>query len=79
MTTELPNTIDSAASPATSSRRPRSGERLTFNVGEAAELLGVSRAFAYELVARGELPAIRLGRRILIPRHALAAFVDTTP
>ncbi len=50
-------------------------ERLVFTVGEAAELLGISRAFAYELVARGELPVIRLGRRIVVPKAALLAMV----
>jgi excisionase family DNA binding protein len=38
-------------------------------------LLGISRAFAYELVARGELPVIRLGRRIVVPKAALLAMV----
>jgi excisionase family DNA binding protein len=46
-------------------------ERLTLTVEEAARLLGISRALAYELVARGEIPSLRLGRRIVIPRHAL--------
>jgi len=46
-------------------------ERLTLSVNEAAEVLGISRAFAYELVARGELPCLRLGRRVVVPRHAL--------
>jgi excisionase family DNA binding protein len=50
-------------------------ERLVFTVGEAAKLLGISRAFAYELVARGELPVIRLGRRIVVPKAALLAMV----
>jgi len=47
------------------------GDRLVFSVAEAGELLGLSRAFAYELVARGELPVIRFGRRIVVPRAAL--------
>ena len=55
------------------------GERLVFTVAEAGELLGISRAFAYELVARGELPVIRLGRRIVVPKAALLAMVDLTP
>jgi excisionase family DNA binding protein len=50
---------------------PISGDRLVFTVTEAAYLINVSRAFAYELVARGELPSIRLGRRIVIPRAGL--------
>ena len=54
------------------------GERLVLTVAEAGELLGISRAFAYELVARGELPVIRLGRRIVVPKAALLAMVDLT-
>ena len=46
-------------------------DRRVWTVGEAARLLGISRAHAYELVARGGLPHLRLGRRIVIPRHAL--------
>jgi len=51
-------------------------ERLVFTVGEAGQLLGISRAFAYELVARGDLPVIRLGRRIVVPKVALLAMVN---
>jgi excisionase family DNA binding protein len=46
-------------------------DRLVFSVEEAAYLLNISRALAYELVARGEIPSIRLGRRIVIPRRQL--------
>jgi len=54
-------------------------DRLVFSVAEAGELLGISRAFAYELVARGELPVIRLGRRRLVPKRALLELVAWTP
>ena len=47
------------------------GERLCVTVTEAAAMLGISRNFAYELVRTGELPSIRFGNRILIPRVAL--------
>jgi len=50
---------------------PISQERLTMTVEEAAVALGISRAFAYEAVTRKEIPHIRIGRRILIPRAAL--------
>jgi excisionase family DNA binding protein len=50
-------------------------ERLVYTVAEAGEMLGISRAFAYELVARGELPVIRLGRRRLVPKAGLLALV----
>jgi excisionase family DNA binding protein len=50
-------------------------DRLVYTVAEAGPLLGISRAFAYELVARGELPVIRLGRRRLVPKVALLAIL----
>ncbi len=46
-------------------------ERSTLNVVEAASLLGISKNLAYEAVARGEIPCIRVGKRLLIPRAAL--------
>ena len=50
--------------------------RLVLSVTEAAGLLGISRGLAYELVARGELPSLRLGRRIVVPRRALEALLE---
>ncbi len=51
-------------------------EPLTLSVPEAAKLLGISRALAYELVTRGELPSLRLGRRIVVPRVALMSLIE---
>ena len=45
----------------------RISPKLTITVTEAAKLLKVSRNAAYRAVAVGEIPAIRVGRRILIP------------
>jgi excisionase family DNA binding protein len=45
--------------------------RLTWTVTEAALLLGISRASAYEAAHRGELPVRVIGRRMLVPRVAL--------
>jgi excisionase family DNA binding protein len=45
--------------------------RLTLSVTEAAEVLGISRALAYELVARGELPSLQFGRRLVVPWRAI--------
>lgn len=52
----------------------RSASRV-WSVGEAATLLGISRAHAYELVARDGFPHVRLGRRIVVPKHALDALL----
>jgi excisionase family DNA binding protein len=57
-------------------KTPTGGDkRLVLSIAEAAELLGISRALGYELAARGELPTLRLGRRIVVPRAALLALV----
>ena len=60
------------ATPADPSDRSTSR---VWSVGEAATLLGISRAHAYELVARGEFPHVRLGRRIVVPKHAIDALL----
>ena len=46
-------------------------ERATLTVNEAAAILGISRTTAYESVRRGEIPARRFGRRVVILRHEL--------
>ena len=43
-------------------------KRMTVTVEEAAELLGIGRSTAYLAVKSGDLPTIRLGRRLLVPR-----------
>jgi excisionase family DNA binding protein len=52
-------------------------ERLTYSVSEVAELLGISRSKAYDLVAAGLLPIVPLpGRRKLVARAVLQRLVD---
>ena len=43
----------------------------TITVEETAKRLGIGRNTAYEAVKRGEIPSIRIGRRILVPTKAL--------
>jgi excisionase family DNA binding protein len=50
--------------------------KLALSVEEAAALLGVSKWLAYELVAQGKLPALRLGRRLVVPRVALERMLE---
>jgi excisionase family DNA binding protein len=49
---------------------------LTLTVEEAAELLGIGRNSAYEAIKRGELRAVRIGRRLLVPRQALFQMLE---
>jgi excisionase family DNA binding protein len=45
--------------------------RSTFDVDETAEILGISRWSAYRGIKVGDIPAMRVGKRFIIPRHAL--------
>lgn len=47
--------------------------RATFTVEEAAQMLGISRDQAYRSVKTGEIPALRFGRRIVVPRAKFLA------
>jgi excisionase family DNA binding protein len=53
-------------------------ERSTLTIEEAGEILGLSRASAYQAANKGFLPVIRLGRRLLVPRCALERLLDVT-
>ena len=51
----------------------------TLTVDEAHETIGrekISRGAFYAAINRGEVPHIRLGHRILIPRHAFSRFLE---
>lgn len=41
-------------------------------VEEAAKVLRIGRNLAYEAVQTGEIPSIKIGRRIIVPKRALA-------
>ena len=45
-------------------------------VEEAAGVLRLSRGSAYEAVRRGDIPTIRIGRRLLVPRVRLMAMLE---
>jgi len=51
-------------------------QRLTLSVNEVAHLLGLSRGATYEAVRTGQIPSIRIGRRIIIPRIALTKLLE---
>jgi excisionase family DNA binding protein len=46
-------------------------DRLTLTVDEVAQMLGLSRSATYEAIARGEIPSLRFGRRIVVTQRAL--------
>ena len=69
----------SAASPAASAGSrlgSATDQPLLLTVMEAARLLRISRNLCYELIAQKQLPHIRLGRRILLPRYGLQQWIS---
>lgn len=52
---------------------------ITITVEQAAGVLGISRAAAYNAVRRGDIPSVRVGRRVLVPKYRLAAFIAGQP
>lgn len=51
-------------------------DRLTLSVAEAGKLLGLSRSLMYEAIRTGQIPSIRIGRRILIPIAPLERLLE---
>lgn len=51
-------------------------ERIYISIREAGGALGVSRSTIYRLMDGGHLQAVKIGRRRLIRREAIAALVE---
>jgi excisionase family DNA binding protein len=52
-------------------------EKRTYSIGEAAQVLGISKQFAYELARKQELPGIRrLGGRYLVSKVELESYLN---
>jgi excisionase family DNA binding protein len=47
-------------------------------VEEAGKVLRIGRGAAYEAARRGDLPSVRIGRSLRVPRHALEAMLGLT-
>ncbi len=46
----------------------RDTERLTYTIEEAGKMLGIGRNQSYGAAERGEIPTIRIGKRLLVPK-----------
>lgn len=54
-------------------------ERCLLPVKEAAFLLGIGKTKAYDLIALGELPAVRIGSKMLVRRTELEDYMAKLP
>jgi excisionase family DNA binding protein len=50
-------------------------ERLTYTLHETADVLGVSYRTVRRYAANGELPTLRIGRRVLVSRRVVEAWL----
>jgi excisionase family DNA binding protein len=55
-------------------------ERKTVSVEEAAKILGISRAYAYQMAREGQLPGCKkIGSRFIISKKLLNDYIDGEP
>lgn len=51
-------------------------EKKTFSAGETSLRIGISKSKTLEMLSRGEIPAIRIGRNWLVPEKALDEWLN---
>ena len=49
---------------------------MVYSIQEAAELLGISKSYAYELVRRGTIPSLELGKKRVIPKEKFKNWIN---
>ncbi len=54
-------------------------DRATITVPEASAVLGLSPWVGYQAAQRGEIPTLRIGRRLVVPVPALLRMLDGEP
>ena len=57
-------------------RKSKAPHCQTLTVEAAGEIMGIGRNQAYEAVHRGELPSIKIGKRILVPKALLEKLLE---
>lgn len=74
MARHCPNHVDLQQNPC-----GQGVDRLAYSVEEAAACLGLSRAHMYRMIAQGRLKPRKAGKRTLILRSDLVAFLEALP
>ena len=46
------------------------------NAQQLAEVLGISRAGAYQILNSKDFPTLRIGKRMLVPKDKLLTWID---
>ena len=61
--------------PALSHDAARSEQKVLLDSRDVSRLLGLGRTKVFEMMARSELPVIRIGRCVRVPRDALMEWI----
>ena len=75
MATEVVSTTE----PSAPSSPSHAEGRAAYTVVEIARLLGVCETTAYRLARKGEIPALRLRGRWVVPKRRFHAWLDAQP
>jgi len=59
--------------------KEKTERKQTYTIKEAKRLLGVGTNAAYNAVHRGEIPVIKIGGRLLVPKAALDRMLNPEP
>lgn len=51
-------------------------EKLVYNATEMAEVLGISRSYAYQLIKQKKVPVIEIGNKLMVPKKQLQRWID---
>lgn len=54
-------------------------DKEVFTVPEAGQILGIGRNSAYEAVRRGEIRAVRIGKRLVVPKAEVRRILGESP
>jgi excisionase family DNA binding protein len=82
MSPQAPENRADASAPTTSFRRRRTrdrpaAERLSVDIGEAAEMIGVSYTTLWRAIRDNQFPGVRIRDRILVPVRAINMLLDS--
>lgn len=59
-----------------SSVTDQTSERRWLSIAELAREIGISQMTLYRVIAAGEFPAVRIGRRLFVPARVLDQLAD---
>lgn len=51
-------------------------DKITFNASDIAQLLGISRSAAYELMHREDFPTITIGKRMVVLQNQFYEWIN---